>query len=106
MNQQPFNLYRLVNRGKPGIELLFWMASIVLLFFLNPGDVQTSLCLFRLVGFDHCPGCGLGHSMHNALHARFTQSFNEHVMGLPALLIILHRIIQLTHFKKTAIYEK
>jgi len=106
MTKQSFNLFNLIKRTKQNIELLFWFAAIVLLFFLNSGDSQTSLCMFRWIGIEHCPGCGLGHSIHHALHARFAESFGEHLMGLPALIIIFHRITQLIYPKKTTNYEK
>jgi len=88
------------------IELLFWFAAILFLFYLNPADSQLSLCVFRWIGIEHCPGCGLGHSIYHALHGRFAQSFHEHLMGPPALIIIFHRITQLIYPKKTTIYEK
>ena len=106
MTKPPFNLLPMLQWTKQHIELLFWFVSIVLLFFLKPAEPQTSLCMFRWIGFEHCPGCGLGHSIHHALHASFTQSYNEHLMGLPALVIIFHRITQLVYPKKTTIYEK
>lgn len=106
MTRQPFNIIQLMIWAKQHIELLFWLAAIVLLFFLNTDDAQPSLCAFRWIGIEHCPGCGLGHSIHHALHGRFAQSFNEHLMGLPALIIILYRIIQLIYPKKITIYEK
>lgn len=106
MIKQPSYPRNFMKRTNQHIELLFWLSAIVLLFFLNPTNSEFSLCVFRWIGIQHCPGCGLGHSIHSALHARFVQSFNEHLMGMPALIIIFHRISQLIYPKKTTIYEK
>jgi len=100
MIQPPFILLNLMKWIKQHLELLFWFKAILLLFFLNPDDSQTSLCVFRWIGIEHCPGCGLGHSIHHALRGRLALSFNEHLMGLPALIIISHRITQLIHPQK------
>ncbi len=106
MTKQSFNLFNLIKWTKQNIELLFWFTAIIMLFFLNVTDTQTSLCVFRRIGIDHCPGCGLGHSIHHALHGRVAQSFHEHIMGIPGLIIIFHRITQLIYPKKITIYEK
>ena len=87
------------------LELLFWIAAISLLYFLDTGNPGESVCIFRLVGFDSCPGCGLGHSIHHALHLQLATSVHEHLMGIPAICIIFSRIYQLTHKTKTTIYE-
>ena len=89
--QRSFTKYSVFIRSH--LELGFWLLSIVALFFLNNGG--PSLCLFRFAGIDWCPGCGLGHAIHAALHLDFATSFHEHPFGIPALLIIAHRIIQL-----------
>lgn len=78
---------------KSNVEIYFWLLSLVSLYFLNV-DGQ-SLCLFRFVGVEWCPGCGLGHAIHAAMHFDFATSFSEHFFGVPALLIIAHRITQL-----------
>lgn len=78
---------------KSNLELVIWITALVCLYFLNV-DGQ-SLCIFRFAGISWCPGCGLGHAIHAALHFQFVASFNEHPFGIPALLIIAHRIFQL-----------
>ena len=87
------------------LELLFWVAAIFLLFFMNTNATEPSLCIFRFIGFNSCPGCGLGHSIHHALHLNFVRSFDEHKLGIPALLIIMFRIEQLFFKKKPTTYE-
>lgn len=78
---------------KANFELGFWLLALVTLYFLNVD--AASLCMFRFVGINWCPGCGLGHAMHAAMHLDLLASFREHIFGIPALLIIAHRIKQL-----------
>ena len=87
------------------MELLFWPAALVLLFFMHTDSPQQSLCFFRFIGLQSCPGCGIGHAIHEALHLRFSQSFQAHFFGIPAVAIILHRIYSLTKQIKTPLYE-
>lgn len=93
------------SRVRKHFELLFWITGLLLIFFMEAGTAQPSLCLFRFAGFDSCPGCGLGHSIHHALHLRFTQSFEDHLFGIPAVVIIFFRIKQLFYPIKTHQYE-
>ena len=106
MTQQPINFLTLAKWTKQHLELMFWFTAMLLLFFLSPGGSQTSRWVFRCSGIEHCPGCGLGHSINHALHARFAQSVDAHLMGIPALIIIFHRITQLIYPKKITFYEK
>lgn len=105
MNDKIFIYSIVIKWVRLHLELVFWAAGICFLFFMNTNQSQASLCIFRLIGFDRCPGCGLGHSICHALHFRFAQSFQEHLLGIPALAIILSRLKQLTYSKKTIIYE-
>ena len=90
---------------KTWLELLCWSAALIVLFFMPVNVSERSLCVFRLIGFDSCPGCGLGHAIHYALHLQFGQSFHEHILGVPAVLIILNRIKHLSFSKKITAYE-
>jgi hypothetical protein len=73
-------------------ELLFWSTALVLLFFMKVDTTAPSLCIFRCLNIDHCPGCGLGHAIHEALHLQLSSSFHYHPLGIVAVLIILNRI--------------
>ena len=88
-------------------EPLVWLAALVFLFFINPTRPSFSLCVFKLLGFAGCPGCGIGHAIHYALHLSFRQSVQAHALGIPATLGIgytlpssLHSSFQ-THFTWT-----
>ena len=90
---------------KARLELICWSAALLVLFLMPVHNSDQSLCIFRFIGFQSCPGCGLGHSIHYALHFQLSQSFHAHIFGLPAVLIILHRIKQLLFSKKPIAYE-
>lgn len=81
------------------LELLFWVTSLIVLFFLPVQKTESSLCLFSLLGVGKCPGCGLGHAIYYALHLHPLQSFQHHPIGIFAVLVIFMRIRQLIHFK-------
>lgn len=76
-------------------ELIIWLIVLVILYFMQPATADKSLCLFSFLGFQHCPGCGLGHSIHAALHLQLAASLKFHPLGIIAIFIILNRIKQL-----------
>ena len=76
------------------IEPVVWTTALVLLFCMDTSHTGSSFCLFKAVGFAHCPGCGIGHAIHEALHLRFAASFHEHILGIPAVAILLYTIIK------------
>jgi hypothetical protein len=89
-----------------GIEGLFWSMSLIYLAFLSDTPQQHfTICPLANIGFDYCPGCGLGRSVSQILHGHISESFNFHLLGIPALLIIFFRIYSLIktnyqiHFK-------
>ncbi len=105
MSQLLFNKRTITPWLKRHAELICWVLALFTLFFLNTDTDETSLCIFRFMGFNNCPGCGLGHAIHCVLHLQFSQSFHYHPFGIPAVLIILSRVKHLSFSKKTIIYE-
>ena len=80
-------------------ELVFWSGAIVLLFIFDPTqESHYSLCLFKNLGFQFCPGCGLGHSISYLLHGKLNASINTHPLGIIALPVILYRIFKLAKY--------
>lgn len=79
------------------IELLFWVMALVLLATANPHEHHFTLCPLANLGFDWCPGCGLGRSITALFHGDVNKSFAQHWLGIPALLLIAHRIYQLAN---------
>jgi hypothetical protein len=82
---------------KQHFELLFWAAALTILFFLPEQKTDSSLCMFTWLGFGHCPGCGIGHSIHYALQLNLATSFHHHPIGIFAVLVIFRRIKQLLY---------
>ena len=81
---------------RKNLELLFWITAIVILFVISPADVHFTLCPLSNLGFEYCPGCGLGHAIHYALWFDLAGSFRSHPLGIIALVIILNRIYKLS----------
>jgi hypothetical protein len=74
-------------------ELVFWIAALISLALTNPTEqAHFTLCPLKLLGFTWCPGCGLGHSISFLFHGDIKRSFHAHWLGVPAVMIILHRI--------------
>jgi hypothetical protein len=61
---------------------------------------ESSLCLLQQLGFTFCPGCGLGHSISWLFHGNIVASFQAHPFGMPAVVILLHRIYTIINTKK------
>lgn len=78
------------------IELTFWVLALVLLATANPHEHHFTLCPLASLGFDWCPGCGLGRSITALFHGDVNASFAHHCFGIPALMLIGYRIYQLT----------
>lgn len=82
-----------------GLEGFIWISALIYFaFFVNPFDTHFTICPLANAGFEHCPGCGLGNSISLFFHGYFTESFNTHILGIPALLIIFHRIYSIIKF--------
>lgn len=91
MWQQIKNIWR---SGKP--EGCFWLVAIALLATSNPDACgHFSLCMFKHMGFDFCPGCGLGHAIALLFRGRIADSWAMHPMAIPAVALLLHRSYQL-----------
>lgn len=89
-----------------GFEGIVWTCSLIFLAFINdPNQSHFTICPLANAGFEYCPGCGLGNSVSLILHGHIPDSLDVHLLGIPALIIILFRIIQLLrinyyiHFK-------
>ncbi|MFT3738041.1 MAG: DUF2752 domain-containing protein [Breznakibacter sp.] len=80
--------------GKP--EGWFWLMAIALLAMSNPDACgHFSLCVFKNLGLGFCPGCGLGHAIALLFRGRIADSLAMHPMGIPAVIILLHRSYRL-----------
>ncbi|WP_308379142.1 DUF2752 domain-containing protein [Parapedobacter tibetensis] len=89
-------MYSKLSISKLPIELACWVLALVLLYFSNPHAHHFSLCPLENAGFTWCPGCGLGRSITLLMHGELKASLSMHWLGIPALLIIIHRIYTLS----------
>src|SRR5688572_7950736 len=71
---------------------LTWTIALLFLFFLDTAEASFSFCVFKWMGFESCFGCGIGHAIHHALHLQLEQSFQAHILGIPATVGILYSI--------------
>lgn len=79
-----------------GFEGAVWTAALVYLaFFFNPADAHFTICPLSNLGFEYCPGCGLGRSISLLFSGNIVESFQTHILGIPAVIIIIFRIISI-----------
>lgn len=77
-----------------GIEALIWIFGLVYLALINsPEANHFTICPLSNLGFEFCPGCGLGKSISYLFRGDFASSFHSHPLGIFALAIIIFRII-------------
>jgi len=87
------NIYRHIN-----LEAVLWLLGLGFLLLINPySEGHHTLCPFKNIGFEYCPGCGLGRSIALLYHGELVESLQTHPLGIPALIIILHRIVFLLY---------
>jgi len=81
------------------LELLFWILALVMLATATPvGHHEAhhfTLCPVANMGFDWCPGCGIGRSITHLFHGNIAASLEQHWFGIPALGILVWRIVVL-----------
>lgn len=70
-------------------NLLIWPVALLMLYGLDASDAG-SWCVFRLLGFGACPGCGLGHAVHLVLHGQPAASLQHHWLGIPATTALFY----------------
>lgn len=85
------------------LEAFIWIAALIALAFTNPVEQCSSLCPLSHLGFSWCPGCGLGHAISWLFRGEFMQSIEAHPLGIPAVIILLWRIISI--FRKNIRYK-
>ncbi len=80
-------------------EMVIWVCILVWLAFSSVDfSTHSSLCPLKSLGWSFCPGCGLGRSIILLFHGEFKESVMMHWLGIPAVLILIWRIVTL--FKK------
>ena len=74
------------------LELFCWCIGLIYLASINPAEAHISICPVKWLSGIDCPGCGLGHSISWLFRGNIIQSMEEHLFGIPTLLIIVFRI--------------
>jgi hypothetical protein len=74
------------------VQQISWAVALIALYFMDASSDEGSLCVFQFLGLRSCPGCGLGHAIHDVLHLRFEQSFQHHLLGLPITIALFVQI--------------
>ncbi|NIW78932.1 MAG: DUF2752 domain-containing protein [Calditrichae bacterium] len=83
---------------RPELEAFCWIIALLSLIFLDPYEqTHFSLCFFKLLGFDRCPGCGLGHAIAFLYRGEVVHSFQTHWLGIPAVILILRQCFQILY---------
>jgi hypothetical protein len=77
------------------LEALIWLAALILLAFHDPTASHYSLCPLNNLGFEFCPGCGLGHSISYLFRGEIIQSLEAHPLGIFAVVLLSYRIVSL-----------
>jgi hypothetical protein len=77
------------------LEAFIWLAALIALAFHDPSTAHYTLCPLKNLGFDFCPGCGLGHSISHLFRGEIIQSFEAHPLGIIAVILLIYRIISL-----------
>ena len=79
-------------------EWLFWTLALLALASTDvSAGPHFSICPLYLMGFEHCPGCGLGRAITLLLDGKMAASVAMHPLGPVALLIIGYRLVQLSY---------
>jgi len=87
------------------LEAWFWFLALLSMALTTPThETHFSFCIFKLLGIDFCPGCGLGHSIIFLFHGDFAESWNSHPLAILAVAVLIHRIIIIL-YKDIKIYK-
>jgi hypothetical protein len=77
-----------------GFEASAWIMGLAYLILIHtPGETHFTICPLSNLGFEFCPGCGLGNSISYIFKGDIIASFHSHPLGIFAFLIITLRVI-------------
>ena len=79
-----------------GLEPFVWIGALVYFALIDPSaSTSLSICPLHNLGFQYCPGCGLGRSISFLLHGDILSSIQTHLLGIPAALVLGGRTISI-----------
>ena len=96
----------MIRHLRKNIEPIFWISGLVFLALQNPDSTFASMCLFDIVGMFDCPGCGLGTSISYLFNGQLIQSIQTHYLGIPLVVAIIIRIVQITKLRLDKLDKK
>jgi hypothetical protein len=76
-------------------EALIWIGALVFLALSNPAVHHYTLCPLDNLGFQYCPGCGLGRSMGYFFRLDISSSFYSHPLGIPSTIFLIYRAVHI-----------
>ena len=82
--------------SRVNLEVFIWPLGLIALAVMNPEVEHMSICLIKNLGFENCPGCGLGRSISYAFHGEFIKSFETHILGMAAIAMLMYRVVLLS----------
>lgn len=92
------------------VELIIWVLVLTLLGLAKPVSPDSgqhfTFCPLANLGLTWCPGCGLGRSVTQFLHGHIRESLHYHWLGIPAVFIIMYRIMTLGRYEFRKIKNK
>jgi hypothetical protein len=75
-------------------EAFIWLGALAFLAISDPICHHYTLCPLDNLGFDYCPGCGLGRSIGYLFRLEIRESFLAHPLGIPAAILLVYRIVK------------
>jgi len=86
-------------------EWIALSAGLLLMAMLDPATDAQTFCPIERMGFNYCPGEGLGRSISLAFRGDFLASLAMHPAGIAAIFILsgrIYSIIKENHITKKA----
>ncbi len=77
------------------LEAIIWTLALIALALYRPTETHITLCPLANLGFDFCPGCGLGRSISFLFHGDIKLSYEAHPLGIFAVIVLSFRIVKL-----------
>jgi hypothetical protein len=85
------------------VEAAIWITGLTLVCLADPTkNSEVELCVFKIMGFSGCPGCGLGHALGFLARGELLLAVKSHWMSPAVAVILLTRIGGLV-FRKSSV---
>jgi hypothetical protein len=88
------------------LEAIVWLTGLMGLAVAGPYlDGHVTVCIPTLMGFDFCPGCGLGMSVSYLFRGDLAASWAAHPLGIPAAGLLAARSAHLLANRNRSIHS-